>query len=69
MDRVAGYGGWIVVLCDLFEGSVWDWSDDAEVLYDADYLCDRYGAVVEVYFADCGGGSETGVEETGKKVG
>ena len=69
MDRVVGYGGRFVVLCDLFEGSVWNWSDDAEVLYDADRVCGGYGTVAEVYFADCGGGSETGAEETGKKVG
>ena len=50
-----------VVLCDLFEGSVWNWSDDAEVLYDTDHLRDRYGAAVEVYFTDRGGGSETGI--------
>ena len=42
---------------------------DTEVLYDADRVCGCYGAVVEVYFADCGGDSETGVAQTGKTAG
>ena len=66
---MVGYGGWIVVLCDFFEESVWNWSDDTEVLYDADRVCGCYGAVVEVYFADCGGDSETGVAQTRKTAG
>ena len=59
----------LLILCDLFEESVWNWSDDTEVLYDADRVCGCYGAVVEVYFADCGGDSETGVAQTGKTAG
>ena len=31
--------------------------------------CFSYGAAVEVYFADCGGDSETGVAQTGKTAG
>lgn len=61
MDRLGRHGRRVVVLCDLFEGSVWNWSDDAEVLYDTDHLRDRYGAAVEVYFTDRGEGSETGI--------